>query len=135
MCPECKNSPLIFQKLFREGTPDLSFAAFIQAAQFLLALRWTCNVFIASDDREIYHTANEHVLCWRRTLLSWRQTRFALEMNTLVLETKALKTRVRRSATHTQLATIDFQAELIVEMIATNLRKRALSRYGVSKSI
>ena len=45
-------------------------------------------------------------------VLSWRQMHFALETNTLVLEMDTLKTRIRTSATHTQLATSDFQQTL-----------------------
>ena len=37
---------------------------------------------------------------------------FTREMNTLVLEMKGLKTCVQTSATHTQLATSNFQTEL-----------------------
>ena len=40
--------------------------------------------------------------------------RFALETNTLVLELNSLKTLVRTSATHTQLATSDFQTDLML---------------------
>ena len=57
------------------------------------------NAFIAIDERVLCWSGDEHV--WR-----WRRARFALETN-------KLKTYVRTPATHTQLATSDFQTELL----------------------
>ena len=62
------------------------------------------NMFIARD---------ECVLCWRWTLLKLETMSFRLEMNTLVLETNALKTCFQTSTTHTELATNNFQTELL----------------------
>ena len=63
----------------------------------------------------------ERVYRWRQTRLSLVMNAFcagdehlALEMNTIVLETNALKTLVRTSATHIQGATVDFHTELIL---------------------
>ena len=75
--------------------------------------RWTC--FCARD---------EHFWCWR-----WAY--FTLEMNTLVLETNVLKTRVQTSVTHTKLATSNFQTNLMLRwllLIGTHFRKQAVSR-------
>ena len=41
----------------------------------------------------------------------WRRTHFALGTNTSTLERNSLKTRIRTSATHKQLATSNFQTE------------------------
>ena len=45
--------------------------------------------------------------------MSLETNAFKLEMNTLVLETNALKTRILASATHTQLATSKFQTKFM----------------------
>ena len=48
-----------------------------------------------------------------------------------MLETNALKTSIRISATHTQLATSDFQTDLMSRWLlltSTHLRKQAVSR-------
>ena len=52
-------------------------------------------------------------------VLHWGQMHLALDINTLVLKMKTLKTCIRTSATRTQLATADFQTELC-KMIATH---------------
>ena len=62
------------------------------------------NWFIASD---------KCALCWRQTLWCWIQMYFMLEINILALETNTLKTRIQTSAKHRQLATNNFQRELM----------------------
>ena len=69
--------------------------------------------------------------CWTH-LLHWRSTHFALKMNSLVLETNVLDTRVQTSATHSQQATSDFQTDLISRYMlltgtCTHVWKQAVS--------
>ena len=51
------------------------------------------------------HAEDERIVVLETNTFGWRWTRF-------VLETNELKTSVRTSATHTQLATSDFQTDL-----------------------
>ena len=60
-------------------------------------------MFIVGEKIVCYLPLNMISHCWRQTLSALK-----------------LKTRVRTSATHAQLATSDFQTEVIVEMIATH---------------
>ena len=61
----------------------------------------TC-MFVASDEPVLWHF-------WR-----WRRTRFALEMDSLALETNALKTRIWASASHAQRTTWDHVTIIII---------------------
>ena len=74
---------------------------------------------------------NQLLIRMTNVLLCGRRMHFGMETNTLVLETNALNTRVRTSATHTQLTTRDFQTDLESRWLlltSTHLRKRAVSR-------
>ena len=57
--------------------------------------------------------SDKHVSCWRQILLVLVRMCSTLEMNTSLVETNSLNTPARTSATHTQLATGDFQTKLM----------------------
>ena len=158
--------PLVSVLFWGVSKPTFKYNSF----QLQIRYHTADDVLIASNEiasathlRTRHHTADKRVLCCmvrRRTLLAletntfgagdervsrWRRARFALETN-------KLKTYVRTPATHTQLATSDFQTNssytrtasyqrlpnrTFVEMIAshnyTHLQTQALSRCGDPK--
>ena len=70
------------------------------------------------------------LLCWRRTLLARGMNMFCASDEPLEMESNVLKTRIQTFATHTQLATSDFQIELISRWLlltGTHLRKRMVA--------
>ena len=77
----------------------------VSATHLQIRITLPTNVFVASD---------ECVLCWGRALLTLEANVFCVGDEQLVLETNILKTRVRVSATHTQLATSNFHAEFML---------------------
>ena len=78
----------------------------------------------------IYCVEDEHFGAGNKNFWHWRSRCFALETNTLVLESNMLKTCIRSSATHTQLATSDFQTECWDNIIGTHLQNLVASRSG-----
>ena len=95
-------------------TANINFASFFAKPPNKFPANISGYTVVSSTQLQIqYHTADKHALCRRSTLWHWRRASFTLDMI-------VLKMHAQTSATHTQLATSNFNTERHVKMIATD---------------